>query len=80
MQLAPLGESNLWLRKKKKPDENKFKERRRQGPKYDLMRREFDKKTETSETLRAAQVRVSEVDSRIENLRRIAQIGKLRKP
>lgn len=80
MQLAPLGEGNLWLRRKKQSGENKFKERRRQGLKYDLLRKEFDKKAEVTETLRVTQAKVSEVDSRIENLRRIAQLGKFRKP
>jgi hypothetical protein len=71
----------LWLRKKK-VIENKTKERRRQGPKYAKMRMEFDldrEKTKTSEALRSAQASMPAVDLKIENLRRIARLGRLKK-
>jgi len=56
----------------------KQEERRRQGPKYEKMRKEFEQKVVTTQTLKQAQAQTQDINSRIENLRRIARLGSIK--
>lgn len=61
-----------------KQKKKKMEERRK--PENAVMRREFNaaQKSDTSAALRVAQIQTKDLDSRIENLRRIARLGALK--
>lgn len=56
----------------------KQEDRRRQGEKYEKMRAEFAQKAVVTQTLKEVQAQAKVIDSRIENLRRIARLGALK--
>lgn len=68
----------MWFRKKKKESEQGV-ERRRQGPKFEQMRKDFEQKAVVTQTLKTAQAQTRETESRIEDLRRIARLGALKR-